>query len=522
MTTARRHVSLALAAVLVAALLSVAPGAQSPAQAATTYAQDSATIMAKINRARAVKKLPRLSVSPALTSFAQALAADIPSGVYGDESALMPLPADAITGELPEIRVDRDYLGGNISFPHYGRTRADALADMLLNWTAWRDPGANFAGVGVIQTDTRIWYVLVMAAYPECAPLSLRIATPSIAGTGRVGEVLTARQGSASQKGVAYSYEWRRGATIVGRGNSYVPTASDGGALLTVTAEGAKRCFTSTAVRTSKAKRVTTGTLPIVTGSPVVGGELTVSTGKWNRSGLTFSYQWLRAGAVIVGATGPSYTAGDTDLGRVVTARVTGTASGYRATLVSRSVAPVSLAAVANSEGPSVSGVAAFGSILTASPGSYSPSDSSVSYLWRLDGVSVSSATSSTFEVPHQAVGKRVTVSVTASHSDRAPLTVVSAPTPPIAAQSFTSTPVPIISGYTNVGRVLSAVMPAWSQRASFTYQWYRNGVKMPGAVHQTFKIGPSSKGKKITVQVTGRRAGFVSAVVMSGPVTAG
>jgi hypothetical protein len=48
-------------------------------------------------------------------------------------------------------------------------------------------------------------------------------------------------------------------------------------------------------------------TLPVVTGSATVGSTLQCSTGSWNYGGLTYAYQWLRAGANIAGATSSSY-----------------------------------------------------------------------------------------------------------------------------------------------------------------------------------------------------------------------
>jgi hypothetical protein len=52
---------------------------------------------------------------------------------------------------------------------------------------------------------------------------------------------------------------------------------------------------------------------PALTGTPQPGQTLTCTPGTWSGSPAVFSYQWLRDGATLAGATGPAYdvTAGD-------------------------------------------------------------------------------------------------------------------------------------------------------------------------------------------------------------------
>ena len=63
---------------------------------------------------------------------------------------------------------------------------------------------------------------------------------------------------------------------------------------------------------------------PLISGSPVVGDTLSCSTGTW--SGVdtaTLTYQWLRDGAAIGGATSASYTLTSADQGHSLTCQVT-------------------------------------------------------------------------------------------------------------------------------------------------------------------------------------------------------
>jgi len=68
---------------------------------------------------------------------------------------------------------------------------------------------------------------------------------------------------------------------------------------------------------------------PAITGSARVGQTLTVDNGTWNVSGVTYTRKWYAAGTEISGQTGTTYTVQAGDLGKQITARVTGTKSGY-------------------------------------------------------------------------------------------------------------------------------------------------------------------------------------------------
>lgn len=90
----------------------------------------------------------------------------------------------------------------------------------------------------------------------------------------------------------------------------------------------------------AKAAPVAT-TAPTVSGTAKVGRTLTASGGAWDVEGVALSYQWLRGGTPVAGATGPSYDLGPVDAGTkvdvVVSAakadHVTGTATATAGTV---------------------------------------------------------------------------------------------------------------------------------------------------------------------------------------------
>lgn len=82
---------------------------------------------------------------------------------------------------------------------------------------------------------------------------------------------------------------------------------------------------------------------PVVSGTPQVGATITTTQGFWSLPGLSFSYQWLRDGSAIAGATGATYRPAVPDVGARLTVRVSGhDASGVASTtsLATAAVAP--------------------------------------------------------------------------------------------------------------------------------------------------------------------------------------
>ncbi len=71
-----------------------------------------------------------------------------------------------------------------------------------------------------------------------------------------------------------------------------------------------------------------TDDVPTITGDGEVGALLSVDPGEWSPSGVVFSYQWLRDGEPIRGATALDYRVRETDVGTTLTAEVTATERG--------------------------------------------------------------------------------------------------------------------------------------------------------------------------------------------------
>ncbi len=79
-----------------------------------------------------------------------------------------------------------------------------------------------------------------------------------------------------------------------------------------------------------------------ITGTPTVGSVLTATPGSWSRPDATSTeIRWFADGVRIAGATGPSYTVQEGDLGTRITVKVTATSRGRHTAAFSAATAPV-------------------------------------------------------------------------------------------------------------------------------------------------------------------------------------
>lgn len=356
--------------------------------------------------------------------------------------------------------------------------------------------------------------------------------TASITGTTTVGQTLTAGSSGwlAAPAVTSTTYQWKRcdaggancahiaGATAV----TYTATAADVGRLLAVSVTATNSLGSTTATRTASAQ--VRGTAPANTAAPTVAGtaavdsDLTLAKGEW--SGIPapdLAIAWQRCDATgegcstIAGATGTSYRVTDTDAGYTLRANVTATntegtaskASHHTAVVPARpaparpddtknttgaqpTTTPTNAAAPTNTAAPTISGRGAYGHVLTATSGSWSPTPAlgSVGYQWqscvKTRCFDIPGATTATYRVSASDIGAKVRVVITARSSagtattPTAPLTVARL-TKKTAATFTRTTIVGPAAASTPLGVVV--VLPKRIKKAgvdSITYRWYR------------------------------------------------
>ncbi len=168
---------------------------------------------------------------------------------------------------------------------------------------------------------------------------------------------------------------------------------------------------------------------------------------------------------------------------------------------------------------PTVSGKAKAGLTLTADPGTWTEG-ATLSYQWYANGKKISGATKATYKPGKAQIGKKITVKVTGKKSGYNTETKTSSATAKVAKYSKLKTATPKTSGTAKAGITLTAKPGTWTAGTTLTYQWYANGKKISGATSATFTPTKSYIGKRITVKVTGKKAGY-STVTRTSKTTA-
>lgn len=83
-------------------------------------------------------------------------------------------------------------------------------------------------------------------------------------------------------------------------------------------------------------------------------------------------------------------------------------------------------------------------------------------------------------------------------------------PAPPVVTPVLAAS-TPSVSGKVVAGGTLTAVVGSWTAGTALAYQWRADGVAVAGATGASFVPRSAQVGKKITVTVTGSKAGFAS-----------
>lgn len=351
-------------------------------------------------------------------------------------------------------------------------------------------------------------------------------STPTISGQLAVGETLTADPGQWDS-GAALSYQWFRGdAQILGAQNStYVPTAADLNALVSVTVTGTQIGYQTTSLQ-SEGVLISEGSLAGPDSSQVdvdvaVGKTLTLNPGEWE-AGVEVSFQWLRNGEAIAGATSSSYTLTSADFNQRISARVTGSKDGYSDLSIVTSSILASAGALTLTPTPELQGLFTVGSTLTVQTGTW---DDGVTfqYQWVRSGEVISGANASTYQISIDDFGGYVSVRVTGSKAGSESSTQESNGYS-ILEGEYPDAPAAGFSGVTRVGQTITAVEGSFIGNPQFSYAWMRDGVAIGGATSRTYVLTSSDAGHAISVRVRTLIEGYnlLSSTSASSTVTLG
>lgn len=416
----------------------------------------------------------------------------------------------------------------------------DAGATLVYQWlrNGQPIPGATAQTYLLVQADigsviqvsitaTKAGFTTAVRISTPTAPVSQAVLAstpvPVISGASVLDSTLTASWG-AWDTGVVLVGQWKRnGSSISGATSAnYTLVTSDVGSVITFELTGSKAGYPTVTKVSSPTPNITALVFsqtptPTISGSPVTGQVLTLGTGVWD-SGAILKYQWSRGAAPILGATLATYSPTLSDIGFTISVSVTATKVGHESVVkVSASTAPVTQAVLSSTPVPTISGTALLGSILSASWGAWDPGVVTT-YRWKRNGVSIIGAIFTTYVPVVADIGATLTFEITGTKAGYASATKASQPTSTITALSFSSTPVPTLSGTAMVLKTLIASAGAWDPGTSLTYQWLRNGTIISGATGLSYQMVLADQGAAISLRVTANKSNTVPVEVTSIP----
>ncbi len=270
--------------------------------------------------------------------------------------------------------------------------------------------------------------------------------TAGIAGTPVVGGTLTATTGTTSPAATSYSYEWSAdGALIEGaKDDELVLTPDLVGKVIAVTVTASRNGYVDAVDESGATEPVAkamfaTGPTAGITGTPVVDGTLSATTGTTLPAATSYAYVWSADGVPLEGAVDDELVLTPAVAGRKISVTVTAAADGFvDASDESDPTAAVARATFAVGPDAVVSGTAQVGQTLTVAPGpdqtsATTPSADSFTYAWAADGAPIEGAATADLVLTPAMARATITATVTAVRAGYEDAIDVSDPVGPVS-----------------------------------------------------------------------------------------
>jgi len=172
---------------------------------------------------------------------------------------------------------------------------------------------------------------------------------------------------------------------------------------------------------------------------------------------------------------------------------------------------------VVNTAAPSIAGTVRVGLAADASVGSWT-AGTSFGYEWLRNGSPIAGATNASYTPVASDVGTALAVRVKGSKAGFASLTRTSVTR--VVGSGVLTAPTPTVAGVSKVGRTLRAVPGSWTGGTALSYRWYAGTRAISGATAKTYVLGASTLTKRVTVRVTGQKAGYITTTKASAART--
>ena len=334
---------------------------------------------------------------------------------------------------------------------------------------------------------------------------------PSISGTPKVGEQLTASPGGSlapsAGDGATVTYLWQYRTTqgewsdLTG-GATYTPGASEVGRVYRVRVTVSKSGFQTRTVTSSTTAAVAKGTFgidaPSITGTAKVGETLTCAAADGTPG--TISYAWTR-GATPLG-TDAAYQLKAADRTHEVTCTVTSARTGYDDATASKDSATVGYGTF-SIDPPSITGTAKVGETLTCAAAPGTPG--TVSYAWTRGATALGTAAS--YDLVAADRTEQVTCTVTSARAGYDDATA-SKDSATVGYGTF-GIDAPSITGTAAVGETLTCAA-APGTPGTVSYAWTRGAT--PLGTEAAYELTAADRTEQVTCTVTSERAGYTDA----------
>lgn len=340
----------------------------------------------------------------------------------------------------------------------------------------------------------------------------------TIAGSLIQGAILAASSSITDPNGISspLQYQWRRNGEAIASATdeTYTLTQADVGAQIAVDVfyvddDGFAETVSSDATGTiANLNDVATGTLSII-GNRVEDQILTLNYSITDADGVPSDViiQWLRDGNEIASANDNTYTLGDEDVGTQISARIDFVdLQGSAETLTSAATVAIENINDAPDATLTILGTAIEDGTLNANA-TINDADgvgADLMYQWLRDGVAISGATEDSYILTDSDVGSQIAYTVTYQDGHGAIESVTSDLTPEVENVNDAPQGSLVITGPNVEGEILTAQVgftDADGISGPISYQWFRGGVAIAGAVNPTYTISNDDVGQQLQVR---------------------
>lgn len=256
-------------------------------------------------------------------------------------------------------------------------------------------------------------------------PAITNTVPPTVTGTPQVGQNLTAATGTWSPA-AAITWQWYADGVAIPNAQAYyyAPTAAMVGKTISLLVTAKRTGYTTATKAVAVPGVVTAGGLatttpPVITGAAEVGSTLSATAGTYTPAAESAVIKWTSDGKLLAGAQGATLALTPALVGRKIGTQVVARRDGYNKTLASATaVGPVTQGTVQFSTAPAATGQPLIGKQLSATAGTVTPADATVTYAWLRNGAAIAGATGPTYTLGGADLGAKMSVVVSGTKAN--------------------------------------------------------------------------------------------------------